>query len=171
MIDEGIPLAQVSLGALARRLGIRPQSLYAHVDGADGLGRAVAVAGLDQLSLEVTAASIGTSGLDAVAAIVEVHLRFAGRRPGLYEAAIHPPAGDPELLLAIERAGAPLERVLSGMGLPPDDRVHWTRLFLAGVYGYVVLHGSGRFALPVDTKETEARLIKMLTDQLKPVSV
>lgn len=171
MIDEGQMLAAVSLGALARRLGIRPQSLYAHVDGTEGLGRAVAVEGLRELTARVTEAGIGIGGSAAVAAIIEVHLRFARSRPGLYEAAIRPPGGDPELQTAIDAAAAPLDRILEGMGLMPEDRVHWTRIFLSLVYGYVVLHGSGRFALPVDTLDTEARLVETLLAQLHPVVV
>lgn len=167
MIDCGSSLAELSLGGLARRLGIRPQSLYAHVDGTEGLGRAVAVVGLRELGEKVTAASIGTSGAAAVAAIVDVHLQFARTRPGLYEAAIRPPGGDPELERAIEAVGAPLDQVLSGMGMSAADRVHWTRLFLSVVYGYVVLESAGRFALPVDTSDTEARLVDMLIGQLQ----
>lgn len=166
MLDAGTPLAEISLGALARRLGIKPQSLYAHVDGTDGLARAVAAAGLAALADKVTAAGIGSTGPDAIIEIVRAHLRFAAARPGLYEAALHPPSGDPELERAIAAVGAPLEQVLAGMGVPPTDRVHWTRLFLSLVYGYVVLHAAGRFTLPVDTAETESRLVEMLTAPL-----
>jgi AcrR family transcriptional regulator len=166
MIDEGTRPADLSLGALARRLGIRPQSLYAHVNGTEGLGRAVAVAGLGALAAAVTAAGIGVSGTDAVAAIVRAHLDFASRRPGLYEAAIRPPGDDPELLAAVEAVSAPLEQVLTGMGMGGDDRVHWTRLFLSSVYGYAALGNAGRFALPVSTDDTEAALIEMLTRRL-----
>lgn len=171
MVDEGCRAADLSLGALARSLGIRPQSLYAHVDGADGLARALAIAGLDDLGVEVTNASIGRSGHEAVEAVVRAHLGFARLRPGLYEAAIHPPGHDPELIAAVERVGAPLERVLTAMGLSSLDRVHWTRLFLSTVYGYAVLSDSGRFALPVDTGTTEARLVEMLTAQLATLPV
>ena len=166
MLDEGTRLGDVSLGALARRLGIRPQSLYAHVDGTEGLARAVAVAGLDQLGATVTEAAIGTGGVDAVTAIVRAHLAFARRRPALYEAAIHPPGDDPELLRAVEAAGSPLELVLTSMGVGPADRVHWTRLFLASVHGFTVLHRSGRFTLPVDVADSEERLVGMLTSAL-----
>ena len=166
MLDEGTRLSDVTLGALARRLGIRPQSLYAHVDGTEGLARAVAVAGLDQLGAAVTEAAIGTGGVDAVAAIVRAHLAFARRRPALYEAAIRPPGDDPELLRAVDAAGSPLLQVLTVMGIEPAEQVHWTRLFLAAVYGFTVLHGSGRFTLPVDVTESEERLVDMLTSSL-----
>lgn len=166
MLGEGNRPADVRLGELARRLGIRPQSLYAHVDGTDGLAKALAIAGLDQLAAAVTEAGIGASGVDAVAEIVRAHLAFARRQPGLYEAAIHPPGHDTELRAAVEGAGSPLERIMTAMGVGPDAQVHWTRVFLASVYGFAVLQQSGRFALPVDTAVTEERLVEMLTHSL-----
>lgn len=166
MIDEGAFVAEVSLGALARRLGIRPQSIYAHVDGADGLTRAVAVVALRELGQRVAEAGIGVSGLDAVAQIVRAHLAFARSRPGLYAAAIHPPGDDAELLDALTAAAAPLDRVLAGIGLPAEESVHWTRLFLSAVYGFVLLRDAGSFSLPASTAETEARLVEMLISTL-----
>jgi len=168
MVDAGTRPADLSLGELSRRLGIRPQSLYAHVDGTEGLRRALAVAGLQALSVSVTNASIGTSGDEAIEAIVRAHLQFARERPGMYEAAIHPPGDDPELNEAVDRVGAPLERVLAAVGMDRNDRVHWTRLFLSSVYGYTALQQTGRFALPEATDETENRLVEMLTRQLAP---
>ena len=166
MIDEGTASADVTLGALARRLGIRPQSLYAHVDGSGGLSCAIAAAGLQALAGDVTAAGIGANGVEAVTRIVRAHLAFARARPGLYEAAIHPPGDDPDLLAAIDSVGAPLERVLTTTGMTAEERVHWTRLFLASVYGYVVLRHTGRFSLPFDPDETESQLVEMLIARL-----
>lgn len=170
LLDESQSLESVSLGAVARQLGIKPQSLYAHVDGLDGLRRAIAAAGLGPLSDAVTLACIGVTGEDAVRAIIRVHLDFARRHPALYEAVIEPPRGDTDLELAITTAGAPLEIVLETLGLDLDERVHWTRLFLAAVYGYATLNQAGRFALPTPTAETEDHLVTMLVAQLRAVS-
>ena len=85
-IDDGVRPADLSLSALARRLGIRPQSLYAHIDGADGLRRAVAVAGLDALATVVTAAGIGGLVFAEIVAFVVVlglTLAYVWRKGGL----------------------------------------------------------------------------------------
>lgn len=171
MIDDGRRVGDLSLGELARRLGIRPQSLYAHVDGAEGLGRAIAASALHALARDVTAASIGASGHDAAAAIVRAHLAFARDRPGLYEAALHPPGDDVELQAAVDAAGAPLTRVLDTLGLSGEAQVHWTRVLLASVYGFAVLHHTGRFSLPVDTLTSQEHLVAMLLGQLTAESV
>lgn len=152
----------LSLGAVARRLGIRTQSLYAHVDGADGLRRALAIHGLDRLTAAMTAATIGVDVPDALRAVVAAHAEAAAGDPDLYDLSIHPPGDDPELTAAVGRANEPLGLVLDRLGLSSDDRVHWTRLMLSSVAGYGRLRGTDRFALPVDEDETGRRLVDML---------
>ncbi|MEM7141843.1 MAG: WHG domain-containing protein [Actinomycetota bacterium] len=156
----------LSLGAVARRLGIRTQSLYAHVDGADGLRRVLAVHGLERLRDETTAAALGVDGVEAVAGVIRAHLAVASASPALYDVAIHPPGTDPELVAAVAAAGTPLQAVLAGCGLDGDDVTHWTRLMLSSVAGYARLRARGRFALPVDDDETEDRLVSMLVAAL-----
>ena len=154
------------LGEVARRLGIRTQSLYAHVDGTAGLERAVAAAGLRELERHVVRASIGITGADAVAAIIRAHLAFARVRPRLYVASIHAPEGDRDLAAAIDAVGRPLGIVLDAMGMTADERVHWTRLFLAATFGFVSLHHRGHLTLPVDVEETARQLVEMLVGRL-----
>ena len=56
VIEEAAALADesgadaVTLAALAARLGVRSQSLYAHVDGLDGLRRDLAILGQQSLA-------------------------------------------------------------------------------------------------------------------------
>lgn len=160
------PDHQVALGPVARALGIRTQSLYAHVDGADGLARAVAIAGLEALRDTVADAATGHGGRTAAGAIISAHLDFATARPALYLASLLPPAGDPDLHEAVTDVGRPLEIVLTSLGLDAEERVHWTRLFLAAVTGFVHLRIHGRLALPVDPADTGERLVEMLVSQL-----
>ena len=156
----------LSLSAVARRLGIRTQSLYAHVDGLDGLRRSLAVLGLGRLCDDVTAAALGVDGRTAIDRIIRAHLALATSSPDLYDLSIHPPGDDPELTAAVADAGVPLSTVLTCLHVLDDDAVHWTRLLLASVSGYARLCGSGRFALPVDDEGTAERLVEMLVAAL-----
>ena len=166
MLDDGATTSEVTLVAIARELGIRPQSLYAHVDGADGLTRAIAVAGLASLAAEVAPAAIGRNGPAAVEAIVRAHADFALRRGVLYLATIQPPGSDAELHEAIDAVNRPLEIVLTSLGMAAAEQVHWTRLFLASLSGYLILRREGRLSIPVDPDETLERLINMVVGQL-----
>src|SRR4051794_22044015 len=77
-------LEKVSLRGVAERLGVRTQSLYAHVDGAGGLRRALALRSLGFLTERLTTAAIGKAGPVAIEAIVRAYLDFATDEPGLY---------------------------------------------------------------------------------------
>lgn len=166
MLDEGARPDEVTLGALARRLGIRPQSLYAHVDGSDGLARALALRGLAELGDRVIDAAVGRSGTDALEGLVRAQLAFAVGRPGLYAAAIHPPGDDPDLLAAIDRVNHPLHAVLGSFGLDELERTHSTRLIIASVYGYALLRRDGQLTLAADPDQTAARLVRMVVEQV-----
>ncbi len=156
----------VSLGAVARRLGIRTQSLYAHVDGSAGLRRLLALHSLDELAEVVSASAVGRDGVEAVEAIVEAQLRYASRHPGRYLASIHPPGDDAELGAAVDRVRGPLDLVLGRAGLDPDARVHWTRLALSTITGFVILRAAGSFTLVADVDDTAAQLVAMLVREL-----
>ena len=160
---------QVSLRAVADRLGVRTQSLYAHVDGSAGLARALARRGLDGLAVVVAEAAMGRSGDEALAAILTAHLDFAKTHPGLYQASIHPPGDDAQLLAAIARVTRPLDLVLESSGLDADQRVHAIRISLAAVYGFTMLRRDGQLTLAADPDVTEDHLVAVLVGQGRTV--
>ncbi|MBJ32328.1 MAG: hypothetical protein CL466_13170 [Acidimicrobiaceae bacterium] len=166
LLDEAGRVDAVRPGPVAQRLGIRSQSLYAHVDGVDGLRRLLALRCLDELAEVVTTAAVGRSGRDAVEAIVRAQLDFALAHPGRSEATLHPPGDDPELGTAIDRAGGPLRTVLATLGLDEEARVHWVRLQLALTTGYATLVRGGHLTLAPDPSGTLDTLVAALLDQL-----
>jgi hypothetical protein len=153
---------------VAARLGIRSQSLYAHVDGVNGLRRLLALQSLADLADTVTGAAVGRSGPEAVDAVVRAHLGFATTWPGRFSAAIHPPGEDPDLLAAVERVGSPLQTVLEMLGLDADERVHWTRLQLSLVWGFATLWRHGRLTLAPPPESTIDHLVAALLARLEP---
>lgn len=166
LADRGRPDA-VTLGAVASRLGIRAQSLYAHVDGSAGLRRGLALRGLDGLAAVVTEAAIGRSGAAAAEAIVSAQLDYATEHPGLFGAAIHPPGDDPDLRAAVDRVTRPLELVLTSLGFGREDRVHWIRTTLAAIYGFAMLRRDGQLTLDVDPDRSARHLVRVLVAQLE----
>jgi len=170
LLDEAGRLDAVRPASVAGRLGIRSQSLYAHVDGVDGLRRLLALRCLSDLSEVVTMAAVGRSGRDAVEAIVRAQLDFALVHPGRSEAALHPPGDDPDLAVAIDRAGGPLRTVLASLGLDDEARVHWVRLQLALTAGYSSLVRDGRLTLSPEPSTTVDHLVAAMPDQLPDLS-
>ncbi len=166
VLDEVGRVDAVRPVVVAERLGIRSQSLYAHVDGAAGLRRLLALKVLDDLATVVTEAAVGRSGWDAVDSILRAQLTFALAAPGRSEASIHPPGDDPLLADAVERAGRPLQTVLGSLGMDADQRVHWTRLQLALTIGFAALVRDGKLTLAPDPSTTVDHLVGALLDQL-----
>ena len=74
----------LSLARVAAELGVQSPSLYNHVDGLDGLERAVALAGVDQLAEVCRGAVMGLSGRDALGALAAAFRGFARDQPGVY---------------------------------------------------------------------------------------
>ena len=96
LVDES-GVEALTLAGLAARLGIRSQSLYAHVDGLDGLLRDLALDSVRKLGDELRSSVIGRSGRDALEAIADAYWDFARAHPGRYAATIRDPGDDDEL--------------------------------------------------------------------------
>lgn len=166
LLAEHGPKENVSLGEVAGRLGIRTQSLYAHIDGADGLRRQLALRGLRSLAECLGQAAMGRAGRDAVAAIIRRWLEFAAEQPGLYAATLRPPGQDRELAAATEAAMRPLMVVLDSYGLSEEAVCHWHRLIFAAVHGFAILAADHQLTMPGDPEVTVSLMIDMFATQL-----
>lgn len=167
VLEESGRLDGVALATVAARLGVRTQSLYAHVDGLDGLRRDLALRGLSALAERLTEAAVGRAGGDAVDAIIRAYLNFAAEHPGLYEAGLRAPGGDPELIAAMTAVMRPLNLVFASYGLDDEQSLHWYRIVFAAVHGLATLRHDGLITLPGDIEETVDRLCVALTAQIE----
>lgn len=167
VLEEQGRLEDVALRQVADRLGVRTQSLYAHVDGVDGLRRALAVRALGALADELTDAAIGRSGSEAVAAVLRAHAAFAAAHPGLYDATLRAPGDDPELGAAMAAVGRPLNLVFASYGLDETAALHWYRIVFAAVHGFSVLRRDGLLTMPADPDETLDLMIDALTREVE----
>jgi AcrR family transcriptional regulator len=156
----------LTLAALAAQLGIRSQSLYAHVDGLDGLLRDLALHSVHRLGDELRSSVIGRSGRDALESIADAYWRFAQQHPGLYSATIRDPGADAELDAANLRAAEALTRVLESFGLTGADEVHAHRAVWSGIHGFLTLEHAGVLRRPASVRESYRRMIGMFSDAL-----
>ena len=77
LLEETQNVQVVTMTAVAARLGIRVQSLYAHVDGTQGLQREIALRSLQKLAQRLNQAAIGVAGIDAVRSVLKAQFDFA----------------------------------------------------------------------------------------------
>ncbi len=140
-------LRAVTVSSVARRLGVRPPSIYSHLGGADELATEVTVLALTELADRADRALAGRSGREALTALADVHRDYARAHPGRFEAAGHlDQAVTPALAAVGARVTEQSLAVLRGYAVPEAERVHAVR-FVAGLLrGWVELEGGGAFS-------------------------
>ena len=152
---------------MAARLGIRSQSIYAHVDGIDGLRRELALLSLDQLGRRLVRSAMGRSGRDALHALADTHAEFAVQRPGLYACSLRSPDGDGELARRITDVTDPWHAVLASFGLRPSEIVHYHRALWAAIHGFVTLRLQGLMTREASPDRSFDLMIDLFADALE----
>jgi AcrR family transcriptional regulator len=166
LADE-VGLSQLTLAALAARLGVRQPSLYKHIDGMDGLQRGLAVRAKHELAAILARAAIGRERGDAITAIAHAYRAWAREHPGRYAAAQHAPVADDSDDIAASQAVLDIvTAVLAGYQLRDDDAIDATRALRSTLHGFVTLELGGGFGLPVDVDRSFERLIRGLVTAL-----
>ena len=160
-------LEAVTLATLAGRLGVRPPSLYAHIEGLADLRRRLAARGARRLAAAMQTAAAGRARGDALAAVADAYRGFAREHPGSYAALQRAPdPNDAEASAAGAEAVDVVLAVLRGYDLESDDAIHATRIIRAALHGFASLEAVGGFGLPLDVDETFARLTQLLDQGL-----
>ena len=160
-------LEAVTLAALARQLGVRPPSLYAHIAGLADLRRRLAARGARRLAAAMQTAAAGRARGDALAGVADAYRSYARDHPGSYAALQRAPdPNDAEASAAGAEAVDVVLAVLRGYGLESDEAIHATRIIRAALHGFVSLEAVGGFGLPLDVDETFARLTHLLDQGL-----
>jgi AcrR family transcriptional regulator len=157
-------LQAVTLARLARRLGVRAPSLYAHVDGLVDLRRRIGARGAHELAATLADAATGRSGLDALNAIANSYRVYARDHPGTYAAMQRPPESEGEATDA-DAARHLVAIVLAAIGgyrLAEEDAIHAVRIIRASLHGFVTLEREGGFGMPLSIDETFGRLVAVL---------
>ncbi|HPU03792.1 MAG TPA: TetR-like C-terminal domain-containing protein [Rhodoglobus sp.] len=166
LADE-VGLAQLSLAALAARLGVQPPSLYKHIAGQDALQRTIEARAKAELAEVMRDAAVGRSGADAVRSIAAEYRRWAKAHPGRYAATLAAPdPADADALAASVRAVDVLRDALAAYGLEGDDEIDAIRTLRSGLHGFVALEAAGGFGLPLDVDRSYVRLVDALVATL-----
>lgn len=162
----------LSMNDLAAALGIRPPSLYAHVDGLGAVRRLLALDGLRKLEQGVARLTAGKSGPDAVRALMNGYRNFARRNPGVYAAMLPTPArSDTAWREAVDRLVETLVASLHGYRLAGPERVHVLRGMRSLVHGFVSLEAVHAFNNPVGRDASFEWLVEAFLRMLEPFEV
>jgi AcrR family transcriptional regulator len=161
-------LDRLTLAAVAGRLTVKLPSLYKHVEGLDALRADLAALGARELAAELSAATVGRSGSDALLSLAAAYRDYARRRPGVYTASLRAPApGDEEHEAAAEAVLQVVWAVLAGFGLRDADAVDAIRGLRALLHGFVAIEAAGGYQLPQDLGRSYERLVTTYAETLR----
>lgn len=167
MADE-VGLANLTLTAIAPRLGVRMPSLYKHVASVGALKRLVAIAATREMADVFARAAAGKSEAGALAAIAGAWREWANTHPGRYAATVHAPArDDAEHTAAADDVLQIVLAALAGYTLRGDDAIDAARVFRSTLHGFITLEQEGAFGLPVDVDRSFDRLVAGLSGTLR----
>ncbi|MEW8972088.1 MAG: WHG domain-containing protein [Mesobacillus sp.] len=162
----------ITLAMLAKKLNIKPPSLYNHFDGLPGIKREMAIFSLQKLYISLAEEAEGKAhGDEAVLALSRAYLSFARTNPGLYEFALSAPDPADE---QVHAAGKKIvELVVSAIGpfkLSEEDAIHAVRGLRSLMHGFASLEHKGGFGMPFDLDESYKLAVTALIRGLKKSS-
>ena len=166
LADE-VGLDQLTLAALAARLGVRQPSLYNHVAGSDALLRLISMRGKAELGDVLGRAAIGRARDDALVAMAHAWRAWALAHPGRYQAAERGAApGDVEHEAVARRTVEVMAAVMDGYGIHGEDAIDAIRAFRSALHGFVSLEANGGFGMPFSVDRSFDRLVHALARAL-----
>ena len=168
LADE-IGIGGVTMGLLADRLGVKPPSLYKHVDSLADVQHRVASLAMAELSELIRDAVQGRSGTDALAAFMTAIRGYVLAHPGRYMATtgVEPHGPDDPLLAASDRVIGSLAAVLRSYGIAAGEMDHALRTVRSTIHGFAVLEASRGFQWAADTDESFRWLITFVDRGLR----
>ncbi len=168
LADE-IGLAQLTMGLLAERLGVKTPSLYKHVGGLADLTHRIAVLAMIEAGDAVRDATQGRAGSDALVAGAQAMRTFVKDHPGRYAAANSAVAIGPDdpLIAASNRVLASWVAMLRGYRLDPGQEIHALRALRSMVHGFASLEVGGGFQYSTDIDESFTWLVSLIDHGLK----
>ncbi|MFF8432396.1 WHG domain-containing protein [Streptomyces sp. NPDC016566] len=151
LADE-VGLAQLTMGLLAQRVGVRSPSLYKHVGGQEDLNRRIATLALNEAADAVDGAVQGYSGGDTLAVAARAFRTFVLQHPGRYAATIgmEPSGSDDPLAIAGQRLFDSFMAVLHGYEIAESDVDHALRTLRSLCHGFATLQAANAFQRSAD---------------------
>ncbi|MGU3410571.1 TetR-like C-terminal domain-containing protein [Microbacterium sp. M1A1_1b] len=162
-------LAQLSMNAVADRLGVKPPSLYKHVQGLADLTHRIAVLGAEELGDAIRHATQGRAGRDALIAAAQAVREYVRQHPGRYAATVGatPTGADDPLAVAMDGTLESFAAVVRGYDLDPEQQIHAIRTIRSVLHGFTTLEASNGFQMHTDVDASFAWMIDLIDRGLR----
>lgn len=162
----------VSIAALAARLGVKPPTLYKHIDSLQDLRHRIATLSMTEFGELLRDNLQGCSGRDALEAAFTTMRAYIVKHPGRYAATIGARFLGPEdpLLISGTRVVNSIRAVLAGYGIPEDRLDHTVRALRCSVHGFALLQATDGFQWGNDQDESFAWMIRLIDLGLRNIT-
>lgn len=155
--------ANVTVSALARRLGVKDASIYSHVRNLRDLRVRVGVLATEEISDRIAPAVAGLSGHRALAAFASAIRGYARDHPGRYAATqLRAEPAEWGDAAGPRRAGELTLALLRGYDLQEPDATDAVRLLRSTVYGFIDIELTEGFAHPRELDASWERILLAL---------
>ena len=153
-------LDALTLAGVAEELGVKPPSLYEHVNGLQGVRQALRLRGFAMMASEFRRATTARSGDDAVRALADAYRQIAREQPSHNEATVRSAEGDSEeVKAAADEVFEILAEVLRAYRIRGKEEVHAARYLRSVLHGFTSLEAAGGFGMPADVEATYRRIV------------
>ena len=133
-----------SVRELASRLGVKPASLYNHINGLEEINVEIALRSASKMGTAIQNAVAGKSPDEAFIDGTRAYRKFAIENPELYKAFVRRPLLNDETAL---RAGfqsfSPLRDIVMSYGLNEKDSLNYIRGLRSVMHGFIELTNNG----------------------------
>jgi len=151
----------LTMGHLARELGIKTPSLYKHVSDLEEIQEYLAVRGLSLLRFRLESLS-HFSDIKYFNACVLEYRRFALENPGLYAAFQKTHVNrSTAVQLEAKKILDLIFRMLLEINIKKKDLISAARALRSCIHGFITLEKSGGFGMPEDLNKSFSYMIKI----------
>ena len=172
LVDES-GFAQLSMGLVAERLGVKTPALYKHVTSQADLAHRIAVRAMAEFADAIRDAIQGRAGSDALAAGAQAMRTYVLQHPGQYaagDAASRPTGPDDPIIPAVQRVVASWAAMLRGYHLDSSQEIHALRMLRSVLHGFSTLEAAGGFQIDASVDDSFTWMITFLDHGLHAIT-
>jgi AcrR family transcriptional regulator len=159
---------KVTLSNIAERLGVKPPSLYNHLNGLSDVSDGLSRLGIYKMDEVIRNAAVGKNKDEALMAMALAFRQFALQNPELYKAILkYPRYTDGEIHETGQGIARVIYQVLREYHLSEEQLIHYSRAFRSALHGFVSLEEANFFTKNIDLNESYRFLVVTLITSLQ----
>lgn len=161
-------ISRFSLNELAKVLGIKPASLYSHIENIDALMTDIGMIAVRQMVAREKEAIEDKTRDEALFALAAAYRQFAKEHYELYLLIMNIPKGNSAVLeMAAEEIVEPIMQVLSSYSISNEMKMHYERALRSMMHGFVAQEEFGAFThFPIARDESYEMSIRLIAESL-----